>query len=84
MKNLIEAHFEVLILVFIFVFATVLLAVFPGREEMARWIENGAIVTVIARSMVGGKAPLPPNTTNSTTVTETTEKNDQPKGDPIP
>ena len=86
MKSMIEAHFEVLILVFIFVFASGMLALFPMREELARWIENGAIITIIARGM-GAKAPIPPNTTNKTIVMETTnpapEKND-PQGEPIP
>ncbi len=62
-----NAHFEVLILVFIFVFSTLALAFFKN-DEMARWIEGGAIITVIARSM-GSNRNAPPNTTTTTSST---------------
>jgi hypothetical protein len=56
MKDYINLHFEILLLVFIFVFSTIMLAAFPMREEMARWIENGVVITIIARSMGVGKS----------------------------
>lgn len=40
---------EVAVLLFIFVFSTLMLAYFKN-EEMARWIENGAIITILARA----------------------------------
>jgi hypothetical protein len=63
-REIIAAHFEKLaefgILVFIFVFATVMLAFFPMREEMARWIENGAVIVILARSFGTAKADAKP------------------------
>lgn len=54
MKDILNAHFDKIIevscLVFIFIFATCMLAYFKGNEEMSRWIENGAIITVLARA----------------------------------
>ena len=47
---------EMLILVFIFVFGCLMLAFFPMREELSRWIENGAIVAILARAF-GSTAP---------------------------
>ncbi len=64
MKDFLNAHFEVLILLFIFVFATIMLALVKS-DEMARWIEGGAIITVIARSM-GSNRNAPPNTVTTT------------------
>ncbi len=40
---------EMLLLSSIFIFGCVMLALFPGREELARWIENGAVIGIIAR-----------------------------------
>ncbi len=62
-----EKVMELGILVFVFVFATIMLALFPMREEMARWIENGAIVAILARAFGTAAAPttvvtkVPPN-----------------------
>ncbi len=67
MKDFINAHFEVIILVFIFVFSTIMLALVKS-DEMARWIEGGAVITVIARSM-GSNRNAPPNTTTTTSST---------------
>jgi hypothetical protein len=71
MKDLMRDHFdkvvEVGVLVFIFVFATLMLAFYgKGNDEMARWIENGAIITILARSF-GSRQP-PANTTTSVTT----------------
>jgi hypothetical protein len=74
MKDFISAHFDKIVevssLVFIFVFATFMLAHYQGNEEMARWIENGAIITVLARGLGGSKAPAA-NTTNTQTSSTT-------------
>lgn len=54
MKDILAAHFEKIIeigtLLFIFVFATCMLAYCKGNEEMSRWIENGAIIAILART----------------------------------
>ena len=54
MKDIINTHFDKIIeigtLLFIFVFATCMLAYFKGNEEMSRWIENGAIIAILART----------------------------------
>ena len=51
--DIVESHFDKLaemgVLVFIFVFATVMLSYFKN-EEMSRWIENGAIIAILART----------------------------------
>ena len=61
LREIIASHFdrvmELSILVFIFVFATVMLACFPMREEMSRWIENGAVIAILARAF--GTPPKP-------------------------
>ncbi len=67
---------EMLILVFIFVFGSAMLAAFPGKEELARWIENGAIVAILARAFGSNtksedKDPNAKSTTVSTTVEQT-------------
>ncbi len=66
---------EMLILVFIFVFGSAMLAAFPGKEELARWIENGAIVAILARAF-GSKSPSESKDPNakSTTVSTTVEQ----------
>ena len=79
MKDFMNAHFEVLVLVFIFVFSTGMLAFFKN-EEMSRWIEGGAIITVIARSM-GSRNATPPNTTTTLSSVTTPDRNvPEPKG----
>jgi len=74
MKSVIESHFdkiwESLILLFIFTFATVMLAYFKN-EEMARWIENGAVITILARAF--GSRGTAANTTTTTSSTTTPE-----------
>lgn len=69
MKDIINAHFdkiaEISVLVFIFVFATTMLAAFKGNEEMSRWIENGAVITILARAF-GSSKPAPNSTVTST------------------
>ena len=54
LRTLLEEHFEKVmelgVLVFIFVFATCMLAYCKGNEEMSRWIENGAIIAILART----------------------------------
>ncbi len=67
---------EMMVLVFIFVFASVMLALFPGREELARWIENGAVIAILARAFGSttpseSKDPNAKSTTVSTTVEQT-------------
>lgn len=61
MKSILESHFdkilEMSILVFIFIFATIMLAKYPMNEEMTRWIENGAIIAILARAF--GTSPRP-------------------------
>lgn len=63
MKDIIAAHFDKILeigtLVFVFVFATIMLA-YVKNEEMARWIEGGAVITVLARAF--GSRPSPPPT----------------------
>lgn len=65
MKELLSSHFdkiwEMSILVFIFVFAVIMLAFFPQREEMSRFIENGAIIAILARAF-GGQVKSAPAT----------------------
>jgi hypothetical protein len=57
----VSTHFDMLLLVFIFVFSSLMLALFPMRDEMARWIEGGAIITIMARSMgLATKTATPP------------------------
>lgn len=62
MKDIIDEHFdkilEVSTLLFIFVFSTLAL-VFAHNEEVARWIEGGAVLTVIARAL-GTRNPTAP------------------------
>lgn len=62
MKDIIAAHFDKILeigtLVFVFVFATIMLA-YVKNEEMARWIEGGAVITVLARAF-GSRPPSPP------------------------
>ena len=53
-----DHRFEILILVGIFVFSCFMLA-FSHSEELSRWIENGAIITVIARGMAGKTTESP-------------------------
>lgn len=72
MKDFLTAHFdkiaEISVLVFIFVFATCMLAHYTGNEEMSRWIENGAVITILARAFGSsrpatvGSAANPANT----------------------
>jgi hypothetical protein len=83
MKDFLNAHFDKIIevscLVFIFVFATLMLAYFKGNEEMSRWIENGAVITVLARAFGSGKAAA--NTIVTTSSTTTPDPNaPEPKG----
>ena len=83
MKDIINNHFdkiaEISVLVFIFVFATCMLAAFKGNEEMSRWIENGAIITILARAF-GATNKLPPNTVNTnSSVTTPPDPNQLPK-----
>ncbi len=67
MKNLFETHFEILVLLFVFVFGAAMLAAFPMREEMGRWIEGGVAVAAIATMLKGGsKPPSPPPTASPT------------------
>ncbi len=67
MKDVFKEHFdkilEISVLVFLFVFATVMLA-YIKSEEMARWIENGAIITILARAF-GAPRPVAPDTTTT-------------------
>lgn len=76
MKDLFNSHFDKILevgtLVFIFVFATLMLA-FVKNDEMARFIESGAVITILARAF-GNKATAP----NTTTVTSSvaTDPND--------
>ena len=79
MKDFLNAHFEILTLVFIFVFSTVMLALVKN-EEMARWIEGGAVITVIARAMVSHSAP--PNTVTTTSSTTTPADPPEPEQKP--
>jgi len=64
MKDLLKEHFdkilEIGVLVFIFVFAAIMLA-YVKSEEMARWIENGAVITILARAF-GTPKPAAPDT----------------------
>ena len=59
MKALLSDHFDkimdLFVLVFVFVFATAMLAKYQN-EEMSRWIENGAIIAILARML--GPRPL--------------------------
>lgn len=71
MRDVLDAHFDKIlemgVLVFIFVFATLMLAFFKGNEEMSRWIENGAIIAVLARAFgTSTKTPKTEVITNST------------------
>ena len=44
-----EIVLELGVLVFLFVFGCLMLAWYPQREEMARYIENGAVIGILAR-----------------------------------
>jgi hypothetical protein len=72
--SIIEAHFdkimEIATLVFIFVFATLMLA-YIHNEEMSRWIENGAIIAILARTFGAGKAKADAPNTDPKPETET-------------
>ena len=61
MKEAINAHFEKIlemgILVFIFVFGTAMLAKYGTADEMARWIEGGTVIAVIAQGLRGRSDP---------------------------
>ena len=54
MRDFLHAHGEKImemgVLVFIFVFACVMLAIFKGNEELSRWIENGSVIAILARA----------------------------------
>ena len=82
MKEFLNIHFdkiaEVSVLVFIFVFATCMLAHYKGNEEMSRWIENGAVITILARAF-GSSRPAAPNTTNTTSSITTPDPSQEPK-----
>lgn len=76
MKAILEKHFDKIVeisaLMFIFIFATVMLAAFKN-EEMARWIENGAIIAILARTF-GARPSAAPGAAGSTTIeTKSTE-----------
>lgn len=75
MKGLIHDHFdkiaEVSVLLFIFIFATCMLAAFKGNEEMSRWIENGAVITILARAFGSGR-PAPNTVETVSTVSAPT------------
>lgn len=49
-REIFASHFETCVLVFIFVFGAVMLAFFPMKEELARWIEGGTVVGILARA----------------------------------
>lgn len=49
-RQILSAHIELTVLVFLFVFGCFMLAFFPNREEMSRFIENGAILGILARA----------------------------------
>lgn len=69
MKHLIHQHFELLVLVFLFIFSTAMLAAFPQREEMARWIEGGVAIAAIVTITRGRTTNNPPPSKSSTSVT---------------
>ena len=78
MKDFLNAHFEIIVLVFIFVFSTIMLALVKSYE-MARWIQGGAVITVIARAMV--PHTVTPNTITTTSSLTTPDPNaPEPKG----
>lgn len=68
-----DHRFELLLLVFIFVFGTIMLAIRPN-DEMARWIEGGLVVSVIARGL-GGSKPNDPSTNGIPKTVEATNPN---------
>lgn len=50
-----------------------MLAMFPMREEMSRWIENGAVIAILARAFGTPKTDTktvstPPNTVTTTEI----------------
>lgn len=74
--KLVNEHFDVSILVFLFIFSAVMLAAFPTQEELGRFIENGAlpvgIISYITGRRVGQLASTLADKTSTTTMTADT------------
>lgn len=70
-----EKILEMFVLVFIFVFGVVMLAKYQS-EEMTRFIENGAVIAILARAFgtTSPKPAVPPDHETTLVMKETDNK----------
>lgn len=72
-----ELIFQMVVISTLFIFSCCFLAWYPQRDELARWIEGGPLITALAMSLRRGSqgpTPAPSDKTIISTTVETPEK----------